>query len=52
MHASVGANANREIIMNIAFDVMEVFVALFMGVGALFYLLFDAILGTFLRAAL
>ncbi len=35
--------------MNIAFDVMEVFVALFMGVGAVFFLFFDAFLGPLLR---
>ncbi len=33
-------------------DLMEVFVALFMGVGVVFYLFFDAVLGPVLRAGL
>ncbi len=38
--------------MNILTDLTEVFIALFMGVGAVFFLFFDTFLGPLLRAGL
>jgi hypothetical protein len=45
-------DATRGIIMNLPVDFAEVLFALFMGVGAAFYLFFDLFLGTFLRSTL
>jgi len=38
--------------MSIPVGLMEVFIALFTGVGTIFYLFFDAFLGTLMRSTL
>jgi len=38
--------------MTIPVAMTELFIALFVGVGTVFYLFFDAFLGTFLRSVL